>query len=164
MYTKPQRTLGSQRLTLLALSMGGNISPLNKVPVNCHHMSPKLWPHPATLSVFKPFVLQSPDAFCPTQAELPSSHSHADTAFYTLNVLNHNTVVLPFCRSAQKIEFMLGTCGRKTWSENLGVELFWNLTVLVVALVVSVLRGTSHDDKPEFPLLSLHSPHVSLKH
>lgn len=77
-------------------------------------MSPKLWPHPATLSVFKPFVLQSPDTFCLTQAELPSSHSHADAAFYTLNVPNHNTVVLPFCRSAQKIEFMLGT-----WGENL---------------------------------------------
>lgn len=134
--------------------------------MNCHRMSPKLRPHPATLSVFKPFVLQSPDAFCLTQAELPSSHSHADTAFYTLNVPNHNTVVLPFCRSAQKIEFMLRTWGQgeQTWSKNLGVELVWNLRVLVVALATSVLRGNSHDDKPEFPLLSLHSPHVSLKH
>lgn len=91
--------------------MGGNISPLNRVHVNCHCMSPKLRPHPATLSVFKPFVLQSPDAFCLIQVELPSSHSHTDTAFYTLNVPNHNTVVLPFCRSAQKIEFMLRTLG-----------------------------------------------------
>lgn len=144
--------------------MGGNISPLNRVHVNCHRVPPKLWTHPATLSVFKPFVLQSPDAFCLTQAELPSSHSHADTAFYTPHVPNHNTVVLPFCRSAQKIEFMLGTWGDKTWSKNLGVELFWKLRVSVVALAASGLRGNSHDDQPEFPLLPLHSPHVSLKH
>jgi hypothetical protein len=58
---------------------------------------------------------------------------------------------------------MLGTWDQD-WRENLGIKFFWNPGILAVALVVFVLRENSHDEKPEFSLLSLHRPHVSLKH
>lgn len=89
----------------------------------------------------------------------------ADTSelLYISNVLNHNTVVWLSCRSAEKIGVYAGNVGQD-WRENLGVKFFWNLGVLAVALVIFVLRENSHDEKPEFPSLSLHRPHVSLKY
>lgn len=73
--------------------------------------------------------------------------------FNTLNVSNHNTVVLPFCRSVQKIEFMLGTWDKT--GESLGVDFFfWNLGILAVALVAFVLRDNSHDERVSFALFA----------
>lgn len=96
----------------VSVSTGGNISPLHRVHVSCHRMSPKLWPHPTASSVSWHLL---PDPGWVSFLAFPSRYWMSQ---------NHNTVVLPFCRSAQKIEFTLGT-----WGKKLG-ERTWELSFL----------------------------------
>lgn len=130
-----------------------------------HGVSPKLWPHPTTSSVFKSVAHQSPDAFRLTQAEFCSLHSQSRyfTVHSTHCIFQTTTQWCHFVEVQQKTELTLGTwdkTGERIWeldcSGALGhwLLLWWPWC----SGRILIMRRQS------FLLLSLHSPHVSLKH